>query len=874
MVGVLAAAALALWLGAWGPGHASGWLAVPAALAGWALLHLWQRMRMAGQATRAAAVEILLPKSDNENLGDEIVAELRQALTVVHLSSPSVVPGESTPQDFLTDVRTAATGTSGWGLLAMAVGRLRRTAYQVTLVPRADGGRHGLTVEVACRPTRENEVATVYGRNWADAAHQAAYHVAAFVLPRTALSHQPPWIPWHGVQLNAGLFYNFHEARRLAAAGRYEEALRHFDAALEEDPLSPYIRVEKATVLDQLGLYLDALATYVDVVAIECRYDLNAWTHYQGLTRYGAGPKPQEHTRSPSGPAALQLARYRMVGSLAASDRLADQWVRNQRKAFSQDDQSERAEEATRVIARLRRLLRHYADLMVDAHGVRQALAEGRGLSEPVLAERDIENHRPTLRRVLQYAALHEARALKLDYGTGRADPALPISRGAIRVLPIWATLQYRYLDLVAAVSGQAHHDPGPLPPDLPALNDTGMRTFVKELVGNDGGWPVDQWPPPAKGVQKLVVAALDGHGATDHGWHEHYNAACVYAVGMLTPELYPGLDSDTIDVVDRAADDHRALVRHAIDQLTQAVFAADSHFAGGAAPWLGQGDQDLNDLRVTDGYRIFADRFLPRTSAPPLIPRNVALLSISGHLVHLVELFARQAREHWAARAVAKGAEQSINPVALRTEAIRWRQLGAFCLNYRDWPTRHRLIELAGGKINAALPTIDSDLRWVRYTKAILEEDRRKDEERRRAGAGSRGNVARWLSISAELDRYALHTVSVRNQALDLLGCVLTAAAESIEDATRFVADRPGTHDARTSEAFADAWAAVEEWMWGLRNDAGPGLRPGDAHFPEEPDATAAREKISRIWPESASPDCDVPPVSRAGGGGLSRPR
>jgi len=43
----------------------------------------------------------------NKTQTEQIAAQLREALTEVYLSGPSVVPGESTRQDFLTDVRAA-----------------------------------------------------------------------------------------------------------------------------------------------------------------------------------------------------------------------------------------------------------------------------------------------------------------------------------------------------------------------------------------------------------------------------------------------------------------------------------------------------------------------------------------------------------------------------------------------------------------------------------------------------------------------------------------------------------------------------------------------------------------------------------------------
>ena len=289
------------------------WWVLAAALAVLAVV-LGTRAYLLHKAARARSIEILIPNVADGVPGDEIVAELRQELlTVIHLSSPTVVPGESSSQDFVADVRTAAANPTGWGVLTAALGTLIRFGaskpYRVNLVARRFDDDHvGLTVEVSSRVSGEMAVTTVRDGRWDIVARRAAYDVAAFVLPRSDLSRKAPWIAWRGIELNTQLFFSFQNARRLAGKGRLEEALHHFDKALDRDPLNSYIKVERATVLDQLGLYLDALAAYVDAVTTESWYDRKLWK------RYRDGPR-----RQPRWMAATAVVRCQPVWSGSAA---------------------------------------------------------------------------------------------------------------------------------------------------------------------------------------------------------------------------------------------------------------------------------------------------------------------------------------------------------------------------------------------------------------------------------------------------------------------------------------------------------------------------------------------------------------------------
>src|SRR5688572_18305578 len=78
------------------------WLLPVAALA---FLYLFARFLLARRAAHAGAIDIAMSAPDAGVQADRIVAQLREALISVRLSSSSPVPGESAPQDFVSDVR-------------------------------------------------------------------------------------------------------------------------------------------------------------------------------------------------------------------------------------------------------------------------------------------------------------------------------------------------------------------------------------------------------------------------------------------------------------------------------------------------------------------------------------------------------------------------------------------------------------------------------------------------------------------------------------------------------------------------------------------------------------------------------------------------
>jgi hypothetical protein len=853
---LIAAAALAA-LAARGAAPRSSWLAtgVRSAILDTALilLALWlawltRRVLLVFMAARAGPVEI----SVRDSVTPDALAAFRKALTAVYLSSPSAVPGESSSRDFFSDVREAAAAKSAWGVALLAVASVFRVgAYHVSCAAgNAPDGLLALTIEISSRLGREAQVTTVSGRTWDDVAQRAACHVAAYVLPRTSLSRKPPWTPWHHCQLKPDLLYHFQEARRLAQAGCLEESLSHFDQATELDPLNPYIRIEKATVLEQLRLYIDALATYVDVMIMESWYDRKLWDRYRRIFKDKDSwtAAPPRLRRSPSGPAAVQLARYRVVCSLAGSQRVAEQWHRyatsdaGPRKGHACESgamQPKRSQEALRVIKMLQPFLKPFYQEMMDEYRARSDKSSLRKIPDL----RRIEQCEPMLRRVMQYAALREARDLEKDYRWYRLRRwrgELLISRFTMRILPAWASFLYRYVERAQSRERWA---PGEqVVPDLrgrylPLRVTRSSRGLSRRVELKNR-----EWPPDVRLVKDCVRWAL-GSRVARRGSLEHYSAACTFAVGMLTPELYMGAETLSLGedsappdamlgdallwtLTKAAAMRDYELVGHAISQLSQAVTAGDSQFTGGASPWLRRGDMDLDNLRVTPRYATFVDRYLSPGASWPPVPPNVALLTVNAHVLQLVNRVCKARQALWEERA------RSTVPTAwadIASEAEVWKLLGDYCLNYRDWRTRHEFICAASQSASAATALDTSILKLEDDSGWVSKNDQARVEPEPGFMAVTYDAwvlhlVRSWLQYSRSLERGAVNLISVRNCVLWNLGRNLNepSLGNALAEAARTAQLTASPPMPGSAALLANTWRALAQDTELTRHNSG----------------------------------------------------
>jgi tetratricopeptide (TPR) repeat protein len=800
---------------------------------------LWRRWRIASMAARSGPVQVqpFVSATTEDVPVEEIEALFREALTSVQLSAPSKIPGASVPEDYVAEVRTSAnTARTPLGLVvSAALSAWVTSAYRVTCTIRTDDlhGRKGLAVQIAGRQSGSAGVDMVWDTTWEQVARRAACYVAAHVIPRARLSRRPPWTSWRGVQLHPELFFHFQEGRRLAGLGRLEEALQNFDQALQRDPNNPYIRFEKATVQEELGLYVDALAGYVDIVGLERWHDRGLWKRYRELfgddpTRRGGETRwwvrdnpPRWLERSPNGQAAIQLARFRIACSLAAADRLAEQWSRHMSTGATDQDRL-RHEERDQVVHRLRPLLAAYFRTMCEAYG------KDRSADDMVRLRGKLEQERDALRQVFQYAALNEGRVLAADYAWLRwrrwTWPLPPVSRAALGVLPVWGLLQLRYVEGLSRNSAVVELR------GFAKLTDGQARRRDKQLT-----LPPDTgWPPDAAGVSRLLRGTRR-KARVWRDWHGHYNVACAFAASMLSAAHK---EDPAEGVTEDHAARHDAHIRYAVRHLERAVASADGQFAAGRAPWLRFGDQDLEDLRSTREFRTFIDRHFPSTVPLPRSAWNVRILVVTAHFTQLAARFADLRAAYWRDRRATVGSWQW--RAALAEEPQWWDVLREYSRDYRHWPVRHRLVghgltsvfTTRIGRFDPALPELTDDLHW-----------RTKVREHGLDGGSSSGTldkVQAWLRHSKALGTLSEEVQHERDRALENLASKLSAPADLggllRKAAVRTGAPLPDEHVAALVTQLVVTWESVAAWMHGLSS------RPGDG------DQRTAEDELDRL--------------------------
>jgi hypothetical protein len=360
-----------------------------------AALYAFRRWRQAVLVRKPGPIAVaeLVNATGAEMNVAELSAAFRTSLGRVDLNSPASVPGAGRPTEFLELLRGAANERSMLGTIAGLLGLTWVThAYVVTAVLRTrenSATACGITASVATLPRGGTAPYTVWAPTWNLAVEQAALAVGAAVLPLTRLCRRPPWADWRGLALPPQLFATYLEAKDLVTQRRYDEALGKFYEALELDPLNLHIRLEIGSLEEQLQLFLDALETYDDVIALGSRADersAHAWQDrfaaaWQRFTLDGRAVRKRsaERARHPLGegwrgkraghgirPAAwairsadrhgaLLIARYRYAMVLGFSEVVVAQWIQGIEDAVSTRRDLERERLRSRLLPRLSR---------------------------------------------------------------------------------------------------------------------------------------------------------------------------------------------------------------------------------------------------------------------------------------------------------------------------------------------------------------------------------------------------------------------------------------------------------------------------------------------------------------------------------------
>jgi hypothetical protein len=272
---------------------------VVAAIVAIAVWLLWPRRAQA----RAVSVTVVDGSGDGTETGrsptsprpnaDAIAALVRDRLNRVDLRPPSSVPSAEQDVGSVIDVVESVDAGKPVGAFARALVRLnprRSLGFQARLILRRSDTtrRAGITVELDDLDGRTNvSISTVWRDTFEDAARAAAFQLAAVLLrrlPRRA--RKRIWWRWDesGASLQA-----YEDANWAIRMRRYDAAIRHLDAGLEQDPSNLALRLRLGQTYERVLMYEDALWTYQPVLDTRTPLDRRELrTREAGLIRWRA----------------------------------------------------------------------------------------------------------------------------------------------------------------------------------------------------------------------------------------------------------------------------------------------------------------------------------------------------------------------------------------------------------------------------------------------------------------------------------------------------------------------------------------------------------------------------------------------------------
>ncbi len=686
---------------------------------------------------------------ENSHTGERLQAAFQHHLLATRLRGITAIPSPGRATDFIHVIERAAESSPGIASVFMRLVRflapvssyeVQCTMLGVDTLRREQGERPcTLLVELMRSPRAPLTPETFVARTWEQAVEAAAEWTASVVLPRTRICQEPPWTLWQGQAIPVKLFSLFLRFQRDRDARRLDEAMEALHDALELDPNNLGLRLEKGKLEEQLGMPLDALATYSWIVGQAARRDRRlaylwfgppeiAWDTdgtssstpnssavASGEENGGSSDVPLRrrawhfHPRGVPGldvwHPVVYVARYRYCLLLGLGEALAEQWWMDSRitsgdgaRACASHRRSARS--AARGDARevLRRRL-------LDRHGDRPGELARR------LKEKD-QKVTPAISLVSTPAHrfLSETAGNRNDTATLVADAAvfftslgvweiehLLAERSAVHLGPsTWRALRsvlpYRSLLLVL-----------PRAILLKALclhrlhrNDEDSNQSRKALVGRAAASMVfplnepvlepdlrdllsDGWPAKIEILERWIDKIMKPDRRRLGSWHEHYNVACVLSTLL---ESRSGGAGD--------ADVARRIARAAVTELEKAVARGYSTAMSAESDWILNEDPDLDALRRTSAFEEFERIHLGLAEGRPSRGFGPVDWQQQTTLNYLLHNFAMANYRAWDERA--KGElpiDGSLVASWCATEREDWGLVWDLVRDYDDWRTR-----------------------------------------------------------------------------------------------------------------------------------------------------------------------------------------
>ncbi|MGC7099456.1 hypothetical protein ACPZ19_32680 [Amycolatopsis lurida] len=622
------------------------------------------RARLEIAAYNANEVDIELFEVDGDSSPAEVTAVFKSKLNESRMYTPAVVPGVSRSYDFIQIVESAGEAATGWWRVASRLVKLARPPHAIRISGRLRAnpdGQHQLVLEVVRQPGFAASPLLLTDDDEQRLLGRAANAVAALVIPRSKYCRNQQWARWRGAKIPGALFDAYERANQYKNERRYDEALAEYHRAIELDPANVHIRVEIGNLQERLDLHLAALVTYDDVVTL--------------CENRNYGPSAPEA-------AALLLARYRRALVLGRGDWLAHDWWL--------------AEPKTRI-----RQTRMRESIRLRFERYRETVPAPAGLLDDPDGSAN-EDKAAQLRAYLCEVAQYELEQLIAEKRPRYLRELLSDNCLRLGLLAVYLRRLMANAEMGSPLKGYS------------AVKGVAVNGFEKLATDTS-------WPPAVDALMDVVAEQLAPRGPSSI-WHEHYNAACVYAVALLPSGMRgePSATKETVRVL--AADEKKTLITKAIAQLDNAAASRHSGYLAQRRPWVMSEDPDLSTLRSQPEFRAFEMITYSPDRPTPLRPRRVhawELATYTSNLVrHIASCLAHAWRRHTPQpRAfVDEAAAESWH----RAENEAWETVSQLASGNQEWQTRYQSIKALQRWSRASGYACD-DIRFPAYSEQDL---------------------------------------------------------------------------------------------------------------------------------------------------------
>ncbi|MER7535913.1 hypothetical protein ABTX77_14165 [Streptomyces sp. NPDC097704] len=662
--------------------------------------YFFRRFRISRRMINPGPISVPTFSSEGEDPGIEaerLTTHFREALAEVSLEAPSPMPGGSQQIDFVEVLNspTLDSGTSPASLMA-ALGRLLSLthvsySYQVNgVLYRSPEGTCSVTVQVIVLPKWASQSITCTAPTFEAAVKSAAYEVCAFILPLTRLVEKPPWSAWHGLAIPHGLFRDVQEAQKCKFSRRYDEALGKYFEAIAQDPHNPFLRLEVGFIQEQLGLCLDALMTYQDIIKLGLNRDVERLAWIRGTPAYFR----KIGVRKNWWRAALLTARYRQAILLGMGEQLIDDWCSCNRRPIGK---SKRDAELRRLQNRILQMFEEYesgfAEHLRD-HGDK-AGAEGKDGIRELLVRNFTKTPKGRDGKLLvqeffQFVGQVKAQDLRRAYRFRRI-PGGTVSRVALRLMLVWTPARRCWTRAARRKSGVCE--------ELSELKYSRVyvgsclarprKSTAQVLVRATGReW---KWPMSARHIQREIsFACFRVVPFRRTPWHDFYYSACIFAIGLLPLPFEKGRSA-------RIEGDEISLAKQAVKYLDRACRRADSSSIASMRSWVVAEDPDLVALRTSSEFAAWEDEHYPLKNPAFLRPVSVHDLELIKYQHDLVKKVAGLMVQIWERRkrdlSNSRLDAGEVQRQWLDEEGSTWRMTRDFAVDQHHWQTRFDFI-------------------------------------------------------------------------------------------------------------------------------------------------------------------------------------